>query len=147
LNRSDFDFDHDDFEQMLGRAARGFQLAQKRFHENISHWQELARVKFGGKFSVDIVDGNNIDGLVLGKRFAIALSPIVTEKESYAEAILSGRSLLSDENIEICRFLISPNGSIFSSEEEGLLSSDNDLHSYKQLIAIARRVLQTPLQG
>jgi hypothetical protein len=147
LNKTDFDFDHDDFKQMLARAARGYEIAKKRFFENVAHWQELGADSFGGKFSVDITSGGNgVDGEVLGKKFAIFLSPIVTEKENYAEAVLSVRDLLADENIEVCRFLVAPNGSVFSTVEEQLLSWEHDFHSYKLLISIVRRVLRAPLK-
>ena len=146
VDKIDFEYDYHQFQRALFMSAGGYQRAKKCLLENIDHWERLGPEMLGGFFSVTRGEGDELfSGELLGRKFNIHLSPLVDDQKGYAEAVVSTRSLSGNTLNECCRFLVAANGSILNADKEELLAWDDDAQSYRLLIAIARRVLKSPV--
>jgi hypothetical protein len=146
VDKKDFEYDNHQFQRALVMSAGGYQRAKECLLENVDHWKRLGPEMLRGFFSVALGEsGELITGEVLGRKFNIHLSPLVDDQKGYAEAVVSTRSLSGNTLNECCRFLVAANGAILNADKEELLAWDDDAQSYRLLIAIARRVLSSPV--
>ena len=143
MDKSDFDYNQQNFEREIIRASKGFSVARDHFLQNVNHWKELASDDILlDPASFDIInDKRTVVGNFIGRRFTIHIVPRLTLRENYAEVIVFIDHLTSDEKTEVSRFLVSPSGSIHDVNEEPLLNWDDSYFSYRLVIAIAHRVL------
>ncbi|WP_460318076.1 hypothetical protein [Pseudomonas ogarae] len=147
MDNKDFEYDNNRFQRALVMSAGGYQRAKECLLENVDHWKRLGPEMLRGFFSVAVGESDElIGGEVLGRKFNIHLSPLVDDQKGYAEAVVSTRNLSGNELNECCRFLVAANGSILNADKEELLAWDDDARSYRLLIAIARRVLSSPVR-
>lgn len=147
MNKTDFEYDHDQFQRALVMAAGGYKRAKESLLENIDHWQRLGSELLMGNLSLAIHEpGELITGEILGRKFRIHVAPFVEKQNGYALVVVSTPGLSGGELNECCRFLIAANGSVLSCGKEELLAWDDHVQSYRLLIAITHRVLSSPMQ-
>lgn len=143
MEKEDFEYEHDQFRGELGKLAYAYKRIKERLLQNFEHWQELGTSFFNNQVSFEIgVDGESLQGIVAGKKFAISFTPVALENDNYALAVVTVVDLVSKLPSEIDRFLISINGDVLSMEKVELLSSEDEAQSFKLLIAVVRRVIR-----
>lgn len=146
MNNLDFEYDHDDFQRDLARAARNFKRAQENFYSKAEYWSELGPKFFGGMITIK-TEAGNIIGQVAGKNFAIAVMPLTNETGSYALASVSIPNLYDEFRTEVVRFLVDENGGVTGDGGAKLLSNEDETPDYRLLAAIVRRVLAAEPKG
>lgn len=143
MELSDFDYNEDKLEKELRKADTGFRRAKEYFFDRFDHWHRLIDVKLSKNVVLnEDPEANKASGEVLGKQFALHLSPVFRGEHGLAAVLLTLKDPVNGKAIELDRFYVDVNGDVLSKEGETLLNSQDDLASIKLFYAILRRVLK-----
>ena len=159
LTEGDFEFDRESFSDFLERRDHSARVAIRDLWTLMGRWPALASSMLGGRAEIDVGEiGDRVTGKVLGKSFFIDAAPMSCETCVMTEVLVSAPALGGGCNVEICRFLVAPDGSILSNDSNSTLHQvqesyvyendmqlDEDLRSYDVLIAVLRKVMSAPL--
>lgn len=144
MNKTDFEYDADLFANKVAKTRWALKGAQTNLLERIEHWEELGKQFLGGAISVSALAGDNrVEGQVLGKKFSIHYGPLGRDENGVLEAVLLIYSLGKGDPVVIDRFLFAPNGSILAADGELIIDGNSPSFSFRLMIAIANRVLNT----
>ena len=142
---SDFEYNEGNFEMDLRKAEIGFRRAKEYFFERVDHWHRYIEVKL----SRDVVlredpATNKATGEILGKKFALQLSPVFKGEDGLAAVLLTLSVQVSGKAIELDRVYIIVSANIVSNGGETLLYPQDvdNTASIRLLYAILRRVLR-----
>lgn len=145
MNKSDFAFDTDRYENLVARHDRGLQSARRRLDDLLSRWQEFVRDYFQNRGVIKIDDSvHRVTGSILGKEFILEFGALVDLEESFIEAVLWVPAVSTGKAVEIGRFLFTVKGAVLSAEKEELIGLEDENQYFNLLAAIFRKVLSTP---
>ena len=145
MEKLDFEFDMERTERELLRGQNGLQSASVRLWEAIEDWPGLVQNYYSKVATIDISrDSEKLTGTVLGKSFSLAFGVVSEAGTGHVEVILWVPTLLSNEKVELGRFLVTPYGDVLTKEKEQLLGRQDEFLSYKLLTSILRKVAATP---
>ncbi len=145
VKQSDFAFDNDRFKGALGTNSRKLAVARQLLLNTISHWSGFTQSMLGGNATIVIDEQTkNISGTVLGKNFSITFGVLATDEFCRIEAIIFSPSTQAGRAAEVGRFYLGPDGTVYSGDNEVLLSEHEEFLSYALLTAVLRKVVSTP---
>lgn len=145
MNKSDFAFDTDRYEDLVARHDRGLQSARRRLNDLLHRWQEFERDYFHNRGVINIHDSaHRVTGSILGKEFTLEFGTLVDLEECYIEAVLWVPAVSTGNPVEIGRFLFTVKGAVLSEEKEELLGLEDENQYFNLLAAVYRKVLTTP---
>jgi len=142
---SDFDYDEDNFEKDLTKFSVGFSKAKTYFFERVDHWKLLIDAKrFNNILLNEDLGSNQVTGQILGKQFALRLSPITRGDHGLAAVLLTLKDPVNGKQIELDRFNLNVNGEVVSSSGETLLKPQHqdETASIRLFYAILLRVMK-----
>ncbi|MCU7282679.1 hypothetical protein OC926_22780 [Pseudomonas peradeniyensis] len=144
MDKADFDYDVDAFEQQLGVTKFAVKGAVGKLVGMVEHWSEVGRDHWGRSLTVVADPENNcINGELVGKKFVIRYAPLGKDGNSVVEAVVFIHDLVSCSPVEVSRFMVKSDGSILSSAGDVLIGRDHMEWSYRTLVSICRRVLNS----
>lgn len=145
MDVNDFATDEDLFKKKIGVRRFDVNGATKRLLEMADSWSAAGQKYLGGIISITAAPEDcRIDGDVLGKKFCIRYAPFGLEGEGSLEVAVSIQDLVTGEPVELSRFLVSSTGAILTSAGEELINAEHPEYSYKALVAITSRVINSP---
>ncbi|TRZ62292.1 hypothetical protein DZA28_21030 [Pseudomonas alloputida] len=145
MNKSDFAFDTDRYENVIAKYDRGLQSARRRLNDLLNLWPEFVRDYFQNRAVINIGDSaNRVTGSILGKEFTLEFGSLVDLEDSFIEAVLWVPAVGSGNAVELGRFLFTVKGAVLSADKEELLGWEDQHQYFNLLAAIFRKVLSTP---
>ncbi|MDF2797018.1 MAG: hypothetical protein K0S85_4771 [Pseudomonas orientalis] len=142
MNKSDFEFDADLFKKEFGVTKFAMKGALEKFLELVRYCEEISQDFLGGAVSfIATPEKNRVDGEIIGKKFSILYAGLAQNRVAVVEAVVTIQELLTGRPVEVCRFLLLPDGSIASNDGEKLIDGQESDYTYRILVAIARRVM------
>ncbi|WP_236192730.1 hypothetical protein [Pseudomonas glycinae] len=148
MNKTDFEYDADLFASKINKTRWALKGAQTRLLERVEHWEELGTQYLGGAISISALpEENRIEGQVFGKKFAIHYGPLGREESGVLEAVLLNYSLVAGDPVVISHFLVTPDGSILAASGDLIIDVNAPSFSFRFMIAIVNRVLNTSAEN
>lgn len=148
MKKSDFDYDSDEFKNLISRTAHSYKRATDRYLELVETWKHFSPNEFGGEVSFEVDrEQSRVSGRVIGQKFTIRSSLLVTNQSVYLRAAITVCDVLIDADTEIGSFLVSPNGSVHSEDGDMLIDRNQHMIEYSLLVAVLRRVLGFTAKG
>ena len=145
VNKSDFAFDTDRYENLVAKYDRGLQSARRHLNDLLNQWPELVREYFPNRAVINVDDlVHRVTGSILGKEFTLEFGALVDPEDSFIEAVLWVPAVGSGKAVELGRFLFTVKGTVLSAEKDELLSWEDEHQYFNLLAAIYRKVLSTP---
>lgn len=142
MKKSDFEYNADLFRGEIASADFAAKLAKGKLLDMFRHWRELGSIYLDGAVLTLPDSGESrLDGEVMGKKFSVQCQGDWRTGFGMVEAVVCTKSLVTDEPIEVARFLVSQNGAILSPTGEQLVTQDHPQVSYLTFVSIIRRVL------
>ncbi|WP_054060104.1 hypothetical protein [Pseudomonas asplenii] len=144
MDKTDFDYDANLFQKQLGVTKYSVKSAIGKFVGMVEHWSELGSGYWGDSLLVSADPANNcINGELVGKKFVVRYAPLEKDGKGVIEAVVLIHDLVSSKPVEVSRFMVKSDGSILSTAGDVLIGSEQSEWSYKTLVAICRRVLNS----
>lgn len=145
MNKSDFAFDTNRYENVIAKYDRGLQSARRRLNDLLNLWPEFVRDYFQNRAVINIEDSaRRVTGSILGKEFTIEFGSVVDPEDSFIEAVLWVPAVGTGKAVELGRFLFTVKGAVLSADKEELLGWEDEHQYFNLLAAIFRKVLSTP---
>jgi len=145
VNKSDFAFDTDRYENVIAKYDRGLQSARSRLNELLNLWPEFVQDYFKNRAVINIQDSDHrVTGSILGKEFTLEFGSLVDLDDSYIEAVLWVPAMGTGKAVELGRFLFTVKGAVLSTSKEELLGWEDEHQYFNLLVTIFRKVLSTP---
>ncbi|KAI2693243.1 hypothetical protein [Pseudomonas sp. TNT3] len=137
----DFAQEPDVFVNYLSKIGRDYNHAKSNFLGYIDHWKLLAERNYGHLVIIEhLPDERGYSGTILGKPFAIEITPIAVEAEGRVEAIVTVPHLGGGKT-EIGRFRINRDGALADGDAQNGGSHD-DYMSVKIFMGVLKQVLE-----
>ncbi|WP_455806718.1 hypothetical protein [Pseudomonas fluorescens] len=148
MEKSDFEYDTDEFKTLISRTAHSYKRATDHYLELVDTWKNFSPEEFGGEVSFEVErEQSRVLGRVIGQKFNIRSTLLITNQSVYLRASITVLDALVDNESEIGSFLVSPNGSIHSKDGELLIDRNQHMIEYSLLVAVLRRVLGFTAKG
>ncbi|RON86802.1 hypothetical protein [Pseudomonas fluorescens] len=144
MNKADFEYEADLFSKQLGVTKFAFRGATEKLLALAGHWKELGQTFLGGAIAIDAWPAENkIEGTVLEKQFTIRYGVLGKGGNGVIEAVVSIPDLVTNEPVEVSRFIVAPNGALQSANGDELINREDQDYGFKSLVVVAKRVLET----
>ncbi|WP_163020320.1 hypothetical protein [Pseudomonas viridiflava] len=140
MDKSDFDYDSEEFFRDISKTIKYYNYAKESFLSDVKHWKELSGEYIKGNFSAE-VEGNLVRGKIIDRDFVLTISPLVLNSETYALVILFMPHPMGGDPTELSRFLVSRDGNVNSDDGSLLLSAGDVYKSFKLFVVVLRKVI------
>jgi|GEM_PF-2083308 len=144
MKKADFEYEADLFSKQLGVTKFAVRGATEKLLALAGHWKELGQDFFGGAIAIDAYPSENrIEGTVLEKQFTIRYGVLGKAGNGVIEAVVTIPDLVTNEPVEVSRFIVSPSGALQSAGGDELINREDQEYGFKSLVIVAKRVLET----